>query len=37
MEGLSEPVEEAEPKSRGGSVGDMKEARSYSSSASESS
>lgn len=37
VEGLSDPVEEAEPKSRGGKVGDMKEARSYSSSASESS
>lgn len=37
VEGLSDPVEEASPKSRGGNVGDMKEARSYSSSASESS
>jgi hypothetical protein len=37
VEGLSEPIEEASPKSRGGNVGDMNEARSYSSSASESS
>lgn len=37
VEGLSDPVDEASPKSRGGNVGDMNEARSYSSSASESS
>ena len=37
MDGLSDPVDEASPKSRGGNVGDMNDARSYSSSASESS